>query len=35
MSQVYVAKPTDHLISVSIGPWDLLLKLGSFFRSKT
>jgi len=35
MSQVLVAKPTDHLISVSRGRWTLLLKLGSFFPSKT
>jgi len=35
MSQVHVAKPTDHLISVSSGPWALLLKLGSFVPSKT
>jgi len=34
MSQVHVAKPTDHLISVSSGPWTLLLKLGPFFPSK-
>jgi len=27
MSQVHVAKPTDHLISVSSCPWALLLKL--------
>jgi len=35
MSQVHVAKPTDHLISISSGQWALLLKLGSFFPSKT
>jgi len=35
MSQVHVAKPTDHLISVSSSPWALLLKLGSFVPSKT
>jgi len=36
MSQVHVAKPTDHLISDSSGPLALLLKLiGLFFPSKT
>jgi len=27
MNQVHVAKPTDHLSSISSGPWALLLKL--------
>jgi len=31
----WLAKPTDHFISVSSGPWAFLLKLGSFFLSKT
>jgi len=37
MNQIHVAKPTDHLISIrpSSGPWALLLKLGSFFPSKS
>jgi len=30
MSRVHVAKPTNHLISISSGPWALLMKLGSF-----
>jgi len=35
MTQVHIAKFTDHVISVNNGPWALLLKLGSFFPSKT
>ena len=35
MSQVYEAKTTDHLISVSSGPWALLLKLAHSFPAKS
>jgi len=34
MSQVHEAKPTDHLISISSGPWALLLKLAHSFSAK-
>jgi len=34
MSQVHEAKLTDHLISVSSGPWALQLKLAHTFTAK-
>jgi len=32
MSQIHVAKPTDHLISVSSSPWPLLAYLNYWLK---